>query len=76
MSFCYRKLRGRIIEKFGSVKAFAEAYGISLNSMSRKLNGKTTITTADIVKMSAPEFLDIAPNEVHEYFFVKKVQEN
>lgn len=74
MAFDYRKLRGRIVEKFGSVKAFAEAYGISLNSMSRKLNGKTTITTADIVKMSAPDFLDIASNEVHEYFFVKKVQ--
>jgi hypothetical protein len=76
MSFDYRKLRGRIIEKFGSVREFAKAYGISLTSMSRKLNGRTTITTADIVKMSAPEFLDIPTNEVYEYFFVKKVQNN
>jgi plasmid maintenance system antidote protein VapI len=74
MPFDYSKLRGRIIEKFGSVSAFADAYGISLNSMSRKLNGKMAITTDDIVKMSKPEFLDIPTNEIHEYFFVYKVQ--
>ena len=74
MSTEYRKLRGRIIEKFGSVQAFAKAYGISLNSMSRKLNRKTSITTADIVKMSSPEFLDITPDKVYEYFFAHKVQ--
>lgn len=69
VKFNYSKLTGRIIEKFGSRKAFAKAYGISENSMSKKLNGKMAITTADIEKMSSPEFLDISPNEYHEYFF-------
>jgi len=73
MPFDYSKLRGRIIEKFGSIKAFADAYGLSNVTMSGKLNGKVAISMDDIVKMSAPEFLDIPPNEYHEYFFAKKV---
>lgn len=73
MSFDYSKLRGRIIEKFGSIKAFAEADGRSLVTISKKLNGKVAISPEDIVKWSAPELLDIQPSEYHVYFFVTKV---
>lgn len=73
MAFDYSKLRGRIIEKFGSIKAFAEAYGISPVTMSYKLNGKIAVSMDDIVKMSAPELLDIKPSEYHVYFFTPKV---
>lgn len=73
MKFNYNKLRGRIIEKFGTIRAFAEAYGISYVTMSGKLNNKVAISPSDIVKMSSPEFLDIQPCEIHEYFFVVKV---
>ena len=73
MSFDYSKLRGRITEKFGSIKAFAEAYGLSNVTMSKKLNGKVAVSPEDIVKWSAPELLDIQPSEYHLYFFVKKV---
>lgn len=75
MKFDYSKLRGRIIEKFGSITAFAKAYGLSLVTMSKKLNGKVTFSPEDIVRMSSPEFLDIPPNEYHEYFFVVQVHE-
>ena len=75
MQFDYSKLRGRIIEKFKSIKAFAKAYGRSYVTMSNKLNGKVAITPDDIVKMSAPEFLDIEPSEYHTYFFTVKVHE-
>lgn len=75
MSFDYSKLRGRIVEKFGSIKAFAKAYGLSAVTMSNKLNGKVVISPDDIVKMSAPEFLDIQPCEYHLYFFKVKVHE-
>lgn len=75
MAFDYSKLRGRIIEKFGSIKAFAEAYGISPVTMSNKLNGKISILLDDIVKMSSKEFLDILPEEYHLYFFKVKVHE-
>ena len=75
MQFDYSKLRGRIIEKFGSIKAFAEAYGLTSVTMSNKLNNKVTISTDDIVRMSEPEFLDIPPSEYHTYFFAPKVHE-
>ena len=73
MAFDYSKLRGRIIEKFGSIKAFAEAFGVSAVTMSNKLNGKVAISPDDIVKMS--ELLDIRPEEYHLYFFKIKVHE-
>lgn len=75
MKFDYSKLRGRIIERFGSVTAFAKAYGLSLVTMSKKLNGKVAISLEDIVRMSAPEFLDIPPEEYHIYFFTILVHE-
>lgn len=69
MKFNYNKLRGRIIEKFGSINAFADAYGISRQTMSAKINGRVSISTEDIVKMSSPDFLDIHETDYHEYFF-------
>lgn len=73
MEFDYSELRGRIVSKFKTIKAFAEAYGLSCVTMSKKLNGKVAISMDDIVKMSDPEFLDIKPSEYHRYFFTKKV---
>lgn len=69
MKYNYNKLRGRIVEKFGTIKAFAKAYGISHVSMSAKLNGRIAISLDDIEKMSAPELLDIQPCDYYEYFF-------
>lgn len=73
MEFDYSELRGRIIAKFGTIKAFAKAYGISYVTMSNKLNGKIAISMDDIVKMSAPKLLDILPIDYHIYFFKLKV---
>ena len=74
MKFDYSKLIGRIVEKFGSRKAFAEACGFSENTMSQKLSGKMSITTNDIVKWSSPELLDIDNNDIPQYFFANRVQ--
>ena len=74
--FDYRKLIGRIIEKFGTRRAFAEAVGISENSMSQKLSNKMAITTDDIKEWCKPEFLDIPCSEIGVYFFTPKVQED
>ena len=76
LKYDYRKLLGRIIEKFGSQKAFAEACGFSENTISKKLSGKMAITTNDITNWSSPELLDIPAEEFKEYFFTYKVQEN
>lgn len=72
----YSKLIGRIIEKFGTRKAFAEACGFSENTISKKLSGKMAITTVDIDNWCTPELLDIASAEIPEYFFAFKVQAN
>lgn len=67
MNYLYDRLRGRIIEKYGSQEKFAEVIGISSNSMSKKMNGKTGFSQKDIVKWSA--LLDIDKAELSEYFF-------
>lgn len=72
--FDYSKLIGRIIEKFGTRRAFAEAVGISENSMSQKLSNKMAITTDDIKEWSKPELLDICCEKIGVYFFTLKVQ--
>ena len=70
----FSKLIGRVIEKFGTRKAFAEACGLSENSISKKLSGKMAITTKDIDKWCSAELLDIAVQDIPEYFFAFKVQ--
>lgn len=67
MNYKYDRLRGRIIEKYGSQEKFAEAIGISSNSMSKKMNCKTGFSQKDMVKWS--ELLDIKKSEYSEYFF-------
>ena len=37
----YAKLKGRIVEKYGSQREFAKAIGISEVAMSRKMNCET-----------------------------------
>lgn len=70
MAFDYSKLIGRIIEKFGTRRAFAKAAGFSENTISKKLSGKMAITTDDIVNWSSKEMLDIDNSEIPVYFFV------
>lgn len=74
MKFNYSKLIGRIVEKFGTRRAFAEACGFSENTISKKLSGKMAITTNDIIKWCSPELLDIASEDIPEYFFAYEVQ--
>lgn len=65
--FHYNKLRGRIIEKYGTLKDFAANIGTSYVSVSKKICGKTGFSQEDIVKWS--EYLDIKPDEYSIYFF-------
>lgn len=68
----YAKLRGRIKEKFGTQKAFAEAMGMSTVSLSKRLSGKLDWKTPEIVR--ACELLEIPLEENALYFFMKKVK--
>ena len=67
MPYSYRKLRGRIIEKYGSQDNYAKVLGISRNSLSKKLNCKSGFSQADIKKWA--ELLDIDSSQYGEYFF-------
>lgn len=67
MSYSYNKLIGRIIEKFGTRKRFAEAINISENSLSLKLTGKTGISQEDVDRWA--KLLDIEVSEYGSYFF-------
>ena len=73
--FDYSKLNGRIVEKFGSQRAFAKALGKSEVIISRKLCGKAGITTRDIATWSSDKFLDIPGDQIGDYFFKVKVQD-
>lgn len=65
--YSYSKLKGRITERYGTQVNFAKKLGISKNSMSKKLTGKTEFSQSDIEKWS--ELLGIGKGEYEEYFF-------
>lgn len=67
MPYSYNKLRGRIVEKFGTQEEFARILGVSKNSLSLKMNGKTSFSQSDVIKWS--ELLEIETNEIGQYFF-------
>lgn len=67
MAFEYQKLRGRIIEKFGTQDAFADALEKDRVFVSRKMNGNVQFSKADISKWC--ELLDIELSEIGDYFF-------
>lgn len=63
----YAKLRGRIVEKYGTISKFGDAVGLSRVSMSNKLTGLTGFSQADILRWC--ELLEIDISEVGLYFF-------
>lgn len=67
MSFNFNKLRGRIIEKYGTQTAFVKDFGVSENTFSQKMNNRVRFNTDDIIKIA--KMLDIPENELGEYFF-------
>lgn len=67
------KLRGRIVEKYGSQGKFAEKVGCSLSFLSQYLNGKKKLDQPTIDKWV--DALDIESSDIYGYFFVHKVRE-
>ena len=72
MAFNYSKLRGRIIEKFGTQGCFSKALGVSEKTLSLKLNNKIFFSQDEISRMS--ELLEITFDKIQVYFFEKEVQ--
>lgn len=74
MEFDFSKLRGRIVEKYGSVSAFAQDIGLSTAAASYRLNNKTPWTGQEMYRVIGPDCLDIAPGDISAYFFSPKVR--
>lgn len=66
--YIYRKLRARIVEKYGTLQAFADAAGITLVTVSRKMNCQSGFSQEDIKKWA--DLLGIAVSDYGEYFYV------
>ena len=65
------KLRGRIVEKYGTYEAFFKKLDMSRVQASKKLNGKSEFTRKDVWKWS--DLLDIDLKDVGLFFYVLKV---
>lgn len=64
------RLKQRIIEKYGTQKAFADALGVNKSTVNRYLSGREWRGTT---MLKAARLLDIPAEEVDAYFFEPKV---
>lgn len=67
MPYTYNKLRGRIVEKYGTQEKFAEALGMTKQGISLKMTGKTAFSQNDINRWC--ELLGIKTEQIADYFF-------
>lgn len=70
MAFDFSKLRGRIVEKFGSCARFAAAMGHSKVWLSSRLNNVVPWKAEEMREAAA--LLGIAPEDIPAYFFTPK----
>lgn len=68
----YSKLKGRIIEKYGSQSGFANVLGVTQSTLSQKLNGHYNFSQNEINVIS--KYLEIKKEEIGVYFFTSKVR--
>lgn len=67
------KLRGRIVELYGSMTAFSEKVGNSISFISQYMNGKKQLDQKTMDKWIIA--LSIPSDEIRAYFFTPKVHE-
>ena len=72
MEFDFSKLLGRIVEKYGTRSAFAEAWGKTDSYVSMRVNNKVNFDAEDIHECC--QLLDIPASEIPVYFFTLKVR--
>lgn len=72
-SFKTDKLRGRIVEMYGTASRFADAVGSTYASVSNYLNGNATLSQKTIVKWK--NALEIEDSEINDYFFDYELNE-
>ena len=67
----FAKLRGRIVEIFGTQRRFAEELGKTEQTVIAKLSGKMSFTMTDIQEWS--RLLRIPLEEIGIYFFAEEL---
>ena len=67
----YNKLKGKIVEKYGSSRAFSQVLGIAEWTLSQKLKGRYDFTQGEILRSC--KLLGIPMKEVSAYFFNENV---
>ena len=70
----YTKLRGKIVEKYHTQSAFADAIKMNRATLNGKLNSRSQWTAEEIAK--ACGLLEIPLSEAHLYFFCTKSCDN
>ncbi len=70
MVFDFSRLRGRIVERYGSCERFAEAMGRSKVWLSSRLNNVVHWRGPEI--REAAELLGILPEEIPSFFLTQK----
>lgn len=69
--FDHSKLKGRIVEKYGTMKEFYSHLPYTPEMAFRKFKGKSGLSRTDILEWC--EILDIPTEEIPAYFFALKV---
>lgn len=70
MEYDYNKLRGRIIEKFGTIGNFQKHLNISNVVLSKKMNNRVRLSHDDITQWA--DLLEIPMDQIGVYFFTRK----
>ena len=70
MEYDYSKLRGRIIEKFGTIGNFQKHLNISNVVLSKKMNNRVRLSHDDITQWA--DLLEIPMDQIGVYFFTHK----
>ena len=68
----YKKLRGKIVEKYATMQNFAKSMEWAERTLSLKINNKRYWKQWEITK--ACKLLDINKEDIVSYFFTLKVQ--
>lgn len=71
VKFDYSRLKGKIVERYGTCKNFAEETNQSISSVTLKLNGKREMKTKEIFAWA--NYLGIQDAELSDYFFTPDV---
>lgn len=76
VAFDFSKLRGRIVERFGSGLALCQSQKVDMTpaALSERLNNRIPFKAPEIYALCAPDVLDIPGSEIDAYFFTPEVR--